>query len=188
MIEEARLEPVASGLAPVTPGWFVVNAREAAWMNNDQTESCCIFESDDFVLRGRPDLTEYEKPGAGFVLRVLRPGRPTGFYHAESVQEDFLVLGGRCRVILNSEERQLGQWDFLHCPAGTEHVFVGAEDGPCWILMVGARGPEVRSHYPANETAARYGASAPESTDDSKAAYADWPNEPEPARLPWPPA
>jgi hypothetical protein len=95
MIEEARLEPVASGLTPVTPGWFVVNAREAAWMNNDQTESCCIFESDDFVLRGRPDLTEYEKPGAGFVLRVLRPGRPTGYYHAES-QEDFLVLMGEC--------------------------------------------------------------------------------------------
>ena len=54
MIQEARLEPVASGLAPVTPGWFVVNAREAAWMNNDQREACCIFESDDFVLRGRP--------------------------------------------------------------------------------------------------------------------------------------
>jgi hypothetical protein len=41
MIGEARLEPVVSGLAPVTPGWFVVNLREAAWMNNDQTESCC---------------------------------------------------------------------------------------------------------------------------------------------------
>jgi hypothetical protein len=66
MVEEARLERVASGLAPVTPGWFVVNAREAAWMNNDQTESCCIFESDEFVLLGRPDLTAYEKPGAGF--------------------------------------------------------------------------------------------------------------------------
>ena len=74
MIEEARLEPVASGLAPVTPGWFVVNAREAAWTNNDQTESCCIFESDDFVLRGRPDLTEYEKPGAGF-----RPARASAW-------------------------------------------------------------------------------------------------------------
>ncbi len=94
MIEEARLERVASGLAPVTPGWFVVNARDAAWTDNDATQSCCIFESDDFVLRGRPDLTEYVKPGAGFVLRVLRPGRPAGMYHAESVQEDFIVLMG----------------------------------------------------------------------------------------------
>ena len=37
MVEEARLEPVASGLAPVSPGWFVVNARDAAWVNNDAT-------------------------------------------------------------------------------------------------------------------------------------------------------
>jgi hypothetical protein len=84
MSEEARLEPVESGLTPVTPGWFVVNAREAAWMNNDQTQACCIFESDDFVLRGRPDLSEYVKPGAGFVLRVLRPGRPADMYYKRS--------------------------------------------------------------------------------------------------------
>jgi hypothetical protein len=117
MIEQARLERVASGLAPVTPGWFVVNAREAAWMNNDQTESCCIFESDDFVLRGRPDLTEYEKPGAGFVLRVLRLGRPTGFYHAESVQEDFLVLMGECILIIEDQERRLRSVGLRALPA-----------------------------------------------------------------------
>jgi uncharacterized cupin superfamily protein len=142
MIEEARLEPVASGLTPVTPGWFVVNAREAAWMNNDQTESCCIFESDDFVLRGRPDLTEYEKPEAGFVLRVLRPGRPTGFYHAESVQEDFLVLTGECILIIEDQERHLRAWDFVHCPPGTGHTFVGAGEGPCVLLCAGNREPD----------------------------------------------
>ena len=76
MIEEARLEPVESGLTPVTPGWFVVNAREAAWMNNDQTQACCIFESDDFVLRGRPDLSEYVKPGAGSPSASFGRGGP----------------------------------------------------------------------------------------------------------------
>lgn len=99
-----------------------------------------------------------------------------------------MVLAGQCTLILNGEERRLKQWDFLHCPAGTEHAFVGAGDGPCWILMVGARGPDATAHYPVNETAAKYGASARESTDDSRAAYADWPNEPKPAKLPWPPA
>ena len=118
MIEEARLEPVESGLTPVTAGWFVVNARDAAWMNNDATQACCIFESDDFVLRGRPDLSEYVKPGAGFVLRVLRPGRPADVYHAESVQEDFLVLMGECILIIEDEERHLRAWDFVHCPPG----------------------------------------------------------------------
>jgi uncharacterized cupin superfamily protein len=103
------------------------------------------------------------------------------------VQEDFLVLGGVCTLILNGEERELTQWDFVHCPAGTEHVFVGGGDGPCWILMVGARGPGEGARYPVNETAAKYGASSGESTDDSEVAYADWANEPEPARLPWPP-
>ena len=29
-VEEAQLEDVGSGLAPVSPGWFVVNAGEAA--------------------------------------------------------------------------------------------------------------------------------------------------------------
>ena len=129
MIEEARLERVESGLTPVTAGWFVVNARDAAWMNNDATQACCIFESDDFVLRGRPDLSEYVKPGAGFVLRVLRPGRPAGVYHAESVQEDFLVLMGECILIIEDEERHLRAWDFVHCPPGAAHTFVGAGDG-----------------------------------------------------------
>src|ERR687887_1161269 len=107
MVEEARLEAVASGLAPVTPGWFVVNARDAAWVNNDYTGGVCIFESDEFVLRGRPDLEEYVKPGAGFNLRVLLPGRAAGFYHAESVQEDFLVLMGECILLVEGEERRL---------------------------------------------------------------------------------
>ena len=33
----------------------------------------------------------------------------------------------------------LQAWDFVHCPWGTEHIFVGAGDGPCVIFMAGAR-------------------------------------------------
>ena len=72
MIAET-LERVASGLAPVTPGWFV-NTADAAWVTNDSYCGVCIFESDDFVLQGRPDLTEYVKPNAGFTIRVVPPG------------------------------------------------------------------------------------------------------------------
>ena len=88
MVPEARLERVASGLAPTSPGWFVVNAADAAWVTNDAYCGVCIFESDEFVLRGRPDLTAYEKPYAGFTVRVASPGHAFGLYHAESVQED----------------------------------------------------------------------------------------------------
>lgn len=160
MIEEARLEAVASGLAPVSPGWFVVNAGEAAWVANERFGGVCIFESDDFVLRGRPDLSEYVKPGAGFTLRVVAPGQPTGRYHAESVEEDFLVLMGECVLIVEDEERPLRAWDFVHCPPGTAHTFVGAGDGPCVILGAGNRdfGDTFWRVYRRSEVALRYGA------------------------------
>src|SRR5581483_9274356 len=35
MTEEARLERVGSGLVPASDGWFVVNAREAAWVERE---------------------------------------------------------------------------------------------------------------------------------------------------------
>ena len=106
MVTEARLERLASGLAPVTPGWFVVNTADAVWTNNECYGGVCIFESDRVVLRGRPDLTEYVKPHAGFTIRVVPPGQPMALYHAESVQEDFLVLMGECMLIIEDQERQ----------------------------------------------------------------------------------
>jgi mannose-6-phosphate isomerase-like protein (cupin superfamily) len=124
MVKEAHLDRVASGLAPVTPGWFVVNTAEAAWVTNDDwSGGVCILESDELVLRDRPDLTAYQKPNAGFTLRVVPPRRPAGLYHAESVQEDFLILQGECLLIIEDEERHLSTWDFVHCPPMTAHTF-----------------------------------------------------------------
>ena len=56
MVEEARLEEVGSGLAPVSPGWFVVNVGEAAWVRNDDFGRRCVFESSQRVLAERPEL------------------------------------------------------------------------------------------------------------------------------------
>ena len=162
MTDTARLEPVASGLAPVSPGWFVVNARDAAWTSNDAVGGVCIFESDDFVLRGRPDLEEYVKPHAGFSLRVMWPGQPTSRYHAESVQEDFLVVAGECILIVEDEERLLRTWDYVHCPPGTAHALVGAGDGPCVLVCAGNRDLDDETFWResrASEVARRHGAS-----------------------------
>ncbi len=53
--------------------------------------------------------------------------------------------------------------------------------------MLGAR-PEVEVLlYPVSEVAAKYGASAAKETSEPDEAYADWPGDYEPARLPWPP-
>lgn len=126
-------------------------------------------------------------PEIGLNVHVLQPGLPNCRYHHEPVQEDFLVLHGECLVILDGEEQRLRQWDFVHCPAGAAHVFVGAGDGPCAVLMVGSRRRD-EAHYPVSAVAARWGASVTAATDVSAEAYADWDAEApdRPAANPWP--
>jgi uncharacterized cupin superfamily protein len=155
--------------------WFIVNVSDAPAFR-DERRAWIPFESPE-----GPFLN------FGINIHMLDPGKPNGLYHSENVQEDFLVLSGECLAILDGEERKLGPWDFVHCPPGTEHVFVGAGDGPCAILMVGARGAEATLHYPANELAAKYGASVTEATSDPNQAYADWDFDFKPTKLPWPP-
>lgn len=60
-------------------------------------------------------------------------------YHLEADQENFLVLTGEVRLIVEGEERPLGQWDFVHRLAGTKHAIVGAGDGSSLMLTAGAR-------------------------------------------------
>ena len=122
----------------------------------------------------------------GVNVRVLWPGQPNAMYHAESGQEGFLVLAGECTLVVEAQERPLRQWDYFHCPPNTRHVFVGAGDGPCAILMIGLRPKEETLYYPVSDVAAKYGASAAEETYEPDEAYADWPDEYQPVRLPWP--
>jgi hypothetical protein len=107
MAKEARLDDVGSGLTPVSPGWFVVNVADAAWLRNDSFGGRCVFESNGRVLAERPDLEPQMFADTGFTLAVLEPGKPSGMYHAESAQEDFLVLAGTCLLLLEDEERPL---------------------------------------------------------------------------------
>ena len=154
---------------------LIINIAAARARTHSRRATLITFEPDD-----EPWLD------TGVNVQVLQPGRPNCRYHSEPVQEDFLVLHGECIVILDGEERSLEQWDFVHCPAGTEHVFVGAGDGPCAVLMIGSR-REDAAHYPVNHVAAKYDASVARATDDPDEAYADWRQEPRrPAPNPWP--
>jgi uncharacterized cupin superfamily protein len=178
-VPEARLEDAGSGLAPAGAGWFVVNVRDAEWWTSETFGSGCGFESEEFPF-----------PELGINFSVLEPGQPNCLYHSESQQEAFLVLSGECRLLVDGEERLIHQWDFVSCPAGTEHVFVGASDGPCVILMVGARSSDEQLLYPVSELAARYGASAEGETPEPRQAYARFarPERGRPhywSRLPW---
>ncbi len=123
------------------------------------------------VIQPEPDDSSW--PDTGINLQVLQPGQPNCRYHSEPVQEDFLVLHGECIAIVDGEEIALRQWDFVHCPAGVEHVFVGAGEGPCAVLMIGSRRVD-EPYYPVNELAARYDASVAADTSDPEEAYADW--------------
>jgi len=174
MIEEAQLEDVGSGLTPVSPGWFVVNVTEAAWLRHDAFGGRCVFESNGRVLAERPDADPQMFAETGFTLAVLEPGKPSGMYHAESSQEDFLVLAGECLLLVEEQERLLRAWDFVHCPAGTLHTFVGTGDQPCVIFMTGARPDGGTIVYPQSEAARARNAGVETETTSPREAYASF--------------
>jgi uncharacterized cupin superfamily protein len=161
MVPEAPLQSADGGLAPEGEGWFVVNARDARWLEGHfgaytRFEGAARF------------------PKLGINIGVLAPGQPACMYHGEDEQEDFLVLAGECLLLIEGRERRLKAWDFVHCPAWTEHVFVGAGEGPCAILAVGAR-PSDDVVYPESELAQRHGAGVQHETHDPNEAYSGIP-------------
>jgi uncharacterized cupin superfamily protein len=175
-VQEASSTETRYGRYITSEGWFVLNLADALAVRNEEKGGAA------YPLESR----EHPFGDIGVQVRVVWPGDPNALYHSEGVQEGFLVLSGECMLIVEEEERVLRQWDYFHCPAGTRHVMVGAGDGPCAILMIGAR-PDVDIHYPVSDVAAKYEASVRAETPEPDQAYADWPGEYLPVRLPWPP-
>ena len=159
MPEEARLKQTPGGLVPEGNGWFVLNARDARWLTGD-FGAYTRFEGEDRWQH------------LGFNIGVLQPGQPACYYHAESDQENFLILSGECLLLIEGEERQLKAWDFVHCPPWTKHVFVGAGDGPCAVLAVGSRSGD-DTIYPESELAQRHRAGVSRETKEPSEAYTD---------------
>jgi len=170
-VPEAPLERTEHGLVPAGEGWFMVNARDARWRHREGRGDAAYFEGP----------TEF--PQFGISLYVLGPGEPIGMYHWEDVQEDFLMLSGEGLLLVESEERPLRQWDFVHCPPGTRHMILGAGKAPCVVLAVGARqqrAPDERwGGYTVDELALRHGAGVERETNDATEAYAGF-EDPEP--------
>jgi quercetin dioxygenase-like cupin family protein len=174
MVPEAPLEQTEDGLLPAGEGWFVLNARDARWFK---------FKGRGVVpaLQGRADFRQL-----GMGVNVLAPGEPMAMYHWETDQEDFLVLSGEALLIIEGEERPLRQWDFVHCPPGTQHVIVGAGERSCIVFAVGAlerhttgtrvdgtlQGTDDWGAYTVDEAALRHGAGVEVETTDADEAYA----------------
>ena len=162
-VPEAPLQPADSGLVPAGAGWFVLNAADARWLDG-RFGAYTRFENRDVA----------RFPQIGINVGVLQPGQPACMYHGEDEQEDFLVIQGECLLLIEEEERRLKAWDFVHCPAWTEHVFVGAGDGPCTLLAIGTRLSD-DVVYPESELAQRHGAGVAQATTDPAQAYAGVP-------------
>ena len=160
VVPEAELKQTDLGLIPQGEGWFVLNAREASWIRSEERGQDTDFEG------------AQEWKGFGFRIHVLMPGQVNGLYHGERAQEDFLVVSGECVLVIEGEERRLQAWDFVHCPPWTKHIFVGAGDGPCAIVMAGSREGADDILYSVDELAAKHGASVLEETSKPDEAYA----------------
>jgi uncharacterized cupin superfamily protein len=162
-VPEAQLEATDTGLVPVEEGWFVLNAEQARWHHADGRGARLSFDG----------ATSF--PQLGVSLYVLAPGEAMGMYHWEADQEDFLVLSGEALLLVEGEERPLRQWDFVHCPPGTNHIILGAGEGPCAVLAVGSRehqeGPDWGG-YRVDETALRHEAGVERETTEADEAYA----------------
>lgn len=85
----------------------MLNERETRWRDDGPLGAACDFEGKQPFKR------------LGLNLNVLGPGEPMSMYHRERNQEGFLVLAGRCLLIVEGEGRQLEACDFFHCPGGT---------------------------------------------------------------------
>lgn len=176
-MDEATFDETPYGRNPAGEGWFVLNLGDALALRNEEKGGAII----PLEPRGGP----FENFGVN--VHVVWPGAPSALYHSENAREAFLVLSGECTLIVEEQERPLRQWDFFHCPAETRHIFVGAGNVPCAILMIGTRSESEELHYPVSEVAAKYGASVAKETANPGEAYAGWPGEYVPVPLPWPP-
>jgi uncharacterized cupin superfamily protein len=165
MVPEAPLEDTDVGRVPADEGWFVLNAKEARWRDSGPLGKLTFFEG---------DKAGFEQLGIN--VSVLEPGQPMAMYHYENEQEDFLVLTGEPLLIVEGQERPLLPWDLVHCPRGTEHVIVGAGEGPSVIVAVGTRGSrEDWGAYTVDEAAIRHGAGVEQETTKASEAYARFP-------------
>ena len=164
MVPEAPLRKTKYGLVADVEGWFVLNARDSRWRDTGPLGFYCDFE-------GKRPFRQF-----GININILEPGQPLGRYHRENAQEGFLVLAGTCLLIVEGEERELGTWDFFHCPPLTEHVIVGAGERPAVVLAVGARGLRRKGIvYPVSEVAQKHDTGAESETTKFAEAYAGLP-------------
>jgi uncharacterized cupin superfamily protein len=144
--------------------WHITNIRDATWYQEGPFGVSGNFQRDE-------RFHEF-----GFNFAVVWPGQPVAMYHRETNQEGFLVLAGECLTIVEGEEHPMRQWDYLHCPSNTNHIIIGAGDGPAFLIAVGARSDDRDIVYPVDPTALAHQAGVERETTEPSEAYAPFPD------------
>ncbi|MBS0373805.1 MAG: cupin domain-containing protein [Proteobacteria bacterium] len=113
------------------------------------------YEGDDELMGiGAPLARLFGLTRLGIHHVRLRPGRRTSYPHAESAEEEFvLVLAGTPDAWLDGELHRLRPGDAVGFPAGTGlcHTFLNNTRSDVRLLVVGeASKPENRVHYPCD--------------------------------------
>ncbi|HEY3920801.1 MAG TPA: cupin domain-containing protein [Gaiellaceae bacterium] len=146
--------------------WHIENIRDVQW-----------YDGGPFGVYGDFERGGERFPEVGFNFGLIWPGQKLGMYHREENQEGFLVLSGECLLIVEGEEHPLRQWDYFHCPAGVDHIIVGAGDGPAFLIAVGGRTGSGGIVYPVDAVAQKHDATVERETTDPKEAYARFPKQ-----------
>jgi uncharacterized cupin superfamily protein len=144
--------------------WHISNIRDAKWYDEGPFGVSGNFQRDEH-------FDEF-----GFNFAVVWPGQPVAMYHREANQEGFLVLAGECLAIVVGEEHPMQQWDYLHCPPETDHIIIGAGDGPAFLIAVGGRTGDGGIVYPVDPAALAHKAGVEHETTKPPEAYAPFPD------------
>lgn len=163
-----------------TPTWFVVHHDDAPWRGSAGHAYVDLVE-----VGGEGSFGQY-----GFSVDVLDPGCGNSYHYEAHEDESFLVLDGEFDLVVQGELHRVGAGEFVHCPAGTPHLFVGAGARPASIVMLGRRGIAppggFDGEYLPDPHAARFGLCVDAPTSDPDVAYAGRPPYgPVPVPRPW---
>jgi hypothetical protein len=175
-VNEASSEETPYGRYITSDGWFVLNIADALAVRNDEKGGATY------------PLEPRESPFRDVGIRVpsSRRANRTRSTTPKACRKGFSCSRASARSSWRRTNGRCGSGTTSTVQPVRASVIVGAGDGPCSILMLGAR-PDVEVRYPVSEVAAKYDASAVKDTDDADEAYADWPGEYVPVRLSWPP-
>ena len=74
--------------------------------------------------------------GVVFVVGQDAPSSTSGIHVHLEADEFFYVLGGTGRILLGTEEHEIGAGDTIFVPVGSDHRVTSSEDDPLYVIFI----------------------------------------------------